>query len=217
MITLDIISDVACPWCYVGKAYLDRALEARPEHPFQIEWHPYQLNPELPPEGMGRLDYMMAKFGSREAIIRVHEPLLAHAEKAGVAFDLAAITRAPNTLDAHRLIHWAGLEGRQTPMVSALFRAYWREGRDIGDAATLSAIAGQVGLDGAVITRLLATDQDRDDIRARIAHSQSRGVRSVPTFIVAGQHAIQGAQPSELWLNAIDELIENAKKPNHVQ
>ena len=211
MIKLDIISDIACPWCYVGKSYLDRALEARPEHPFHIEWHPYQLDPDLPSEGMDRLAYMEAKFGSRENIVRVHEPLLAHAERAGAVFDLPAIRRAPNTLDAHRLVHWAGLEGRQTPMVAALFRAYWREGRDIGDPATLAAIAGEAGLDSAVTARLLATDADRAEIRTRIEHSQARGVQSVPTFIVAGRHAIQGAQPTELWMNAIDELIEKAR------
>lgn len=212
MIKLDIISDVACPWCYVGKGFLDRALEARPGHPFQIEWHPYQLHPELPPEGMDRQAYMAAKFGSRENIVRIHEPLLAQAEKAGIAFDLPAIRRTPNTLDAHRLIHWAGLEGRQTPVVSALFRAYWRDGRDIGDPAVLAAIAAEAGLDGPTIARLLASDADRVEIRARIAHSQERGVRAVPTFIVANRHAVQGAQPTELWLNAIDELIENDKE-----
>lgn len=211
MIKLDIISDVACPWCYVGKGYLDRALEARPDHPFEIEWHPYQLNPDLPPEGMDRMDYMTAKFGSRENIVRVHEPLLAHAEKAGVSFDLPAIQRAPNTLDAHRLIHWAGLEGRQTPVVSALFRAYWREGRDIGDRAVLSDIAGEAGLDRAMIARLLDGDGDRAEIAARVAHSRSRGVNSVPTFIIANRHAVQGAQPADLWLGLIDDLAANGQ------
>lgn len=211
MIKLDIISDVACPWCYVGKGYLDRALEARPDHPFEIEWHPYQLNPELPPEGMDRLTYMQAKFGSRENIVRMHEPLLAHAGKAGVTFDLPAIKRAPNTLDANRLIHWAGLERRQTPMVSALFRAYWREGRDIGDKAVLADLAGEAGLDRAVMARLLDSDSDKVEITDRIAHSRARGVSSVPTFIIADRHAVQGAQPSDLWTGLIDEMIENAK------
>jgi predicted DsbA family dithiol-disulfide isomerase len=209
LITLDIISDVACPWCYVGKGYLDRALEARLDHPFQVEWHPYQLNPEMPEGGMDRADYMAAKFGPRENIVRVHEPLLAHADRAGISFDLPAIKRAPNTLDAHRLIHWAGLEGRQTAMVSALFRAYWREGRDIGDRAELARIAGEVGLDAALTARLLQSDADRAEISARVAHSRGRGVHSVPTFVIAGRHVLQGAQPAENWLNIIDELLES--------
>ncbi len=212
MIKLDIISDVACPWCYVGKGYLDRALEARADHPFQVEWHPFQLNPDMPPEGMDRAEYMEAKFGNRDNIVRVHEPLLAQAERAGVSFDLPAIRRAPNTLDAHLLIHWAGLEGQQTPMVSALFRAYWRDGRDIGDKAVLADIAGEVGLDREMMLRLLAGNSDKTDLAARMTHSRARGVQSVPTFILAHQHALQGAQPTEMWLNVIDELIEKMKE-----
>ncbi len=212
MVKLDIVSDIACPWCYVGKGYLDRALEQRADHPFQVEWHPFQLNPDMPSEGMDRTAYMAAKFGSRENIVRIHEPLLAHAGKAGITFDLPAIRRAPNTLDAHRLIHWAGLEGRQTPVVSALFRAYWRDGRDIGDRVVLADIAGEAGLDRAMMLRLLAGDGDRADLAARMDHSRSRGVQSVPTFILANQHALQGAQPTEVWLNVIDELVVKKKE-----
>lgn len=212
MIKLDIISDVACPWCYVGKGYLDRALEARPDHPFEIEWHPYELHPELPPGGIARDDFMKARFGSLDNILKVHEPLLANAEKAGVTFDLPKIERTPNSFDAHRLIHWAGLEGRQTPVVSALFKAYWRDGRDIGDPAVLAAIAGENGLDPTVIARLLASDADRDTVRSRIDHSRQRDVNAVPTFIVDHRHAVQGAQPTGLWLNVIDELVENERK-----
>ena len=212
MIRLDIISDVACPWCYIGKAYLDRALAARPDHDFAIEWHPYQLNPELPPEGMDRDAYMTAKFGSRENVIRMHEPLLAHAEKAGVTFNLPAIKRSPNTLNAHRLIHWAGIEQKQTAMTSALLRAYWRDGRDIGDTGTLADIAADHGLDRAVTLRLLESDADKDEIKARIAHSRDRGINSVPTFIIADHHALQGAQPAEMWLKIIDELSDNMKE-----
>lgn len=212
MIKLDIISDVACPWCYVGKAYLDRALEARAAHPLAVQWHPYQLNPELPPEGVDRAWFMQQKFGSRENIVRAHEPLLAHAEKAGVAFDLPAIKRSPNTLDAHRVIHWAGLEGRQTPMVTRLMRAYWSEGRDIGDAGTLAALAGEAGLDAAAIARLLAGDADRAEIQAREQHSRERGVNAVPTFIIAGRYVLQGAQRTENWINVIDELIAKAQE-----
>ena len=207
MIRLDIVSDVACPWCYVGKAYLDRALEARANHPFTIEWHPYRLNPELPPEGVDRDTYMAQKFGSRENIIRVHEPLLAHAEKAGVPFDLPAIRRSPNTLDAHRVIHWAGLEGRQTPMVSRIMRAYWAEGQDIGDKAVLARLAGEAGLDAAMIGRLLDGNGDTDDIIARERHSRERGINAVPTFVIAGQHVLQGAQPTEVWIRVIDDIL----------
>ena len=207
MIRLDIISDVACPWCYVGKAYLDRSLEAHPDHPFEIEWHPFQLNPEMPKTGMDRRSYVEAKFGAKERAVQVHLPLVEHARKAGVELNLDRIGRTPNTLDAHRLIHWAGLEGRQTPMVSALFRAYWRDGRDIGDATTLAAIAGEVGLDPAMTQRLLQGDGDAEAIRTRDAHARSRGVNAVPTFIIANQHVLQGAQPAETWANIIEEIV----------
>ena len=208
MIKLDIISDVVCPWCYVGKAYLDRAMAARPEHPFAIEWHPFQLNPDMPAGGMARQDYLELKFGGREGAVRAYAPLVDHATAAGVALNHDLIRTTPNSLDAHRLIHWAGLEGRQTPVVSALFRAYWTEGRDIGDHGTLAGIARQGGLDPAIIERLLASDADREDIRARDAHARARGVSGVPTFIIAERHAVQGAQPVETWLKIIDELIE---------
>lgn len=208
MIRLDIISDVVCPWCYIGKSYLDRALEQRAEHPFAIEWHPFQLNPDMPASGMDRRAYLEAKFGDKDRVVQVHLPLLAHAEKAGVALNLDRIERTPNSLDAHRLIHWAGLEGRQTPTVSALFRGYWAEGRDIGDRAVLADIAGEVGLDREMIARLLAGDADRDAVRARDTHARSRGVNAVPTFIIADRHAVQGAQPAESWLSIIEELIE---------
>ena len=213
MIRLDIIADYACPWCYLGKAMLDRALEAHPTHPFVVEWHPYQLDPSLPPEGMDRLEYMAARFGNVAAIAKVHEPLLAMAEKAGVAFNLPAITRTPNTLNAHRLTHWAALEGRQAAVVSALYRGYWREGQDIGDAATLTKIAAQAGMDEALTTRLLAGDADRDLIAQRIAHSRSRGVTSVPTFIVADRHALIGAQEPALWAQVITEVTQGLSQP----
>lgn len=206
MIRLDIFSDPVCPWCYIGKAHLDRALEAHADHPFDIEWHPFQLNPDMPAGGVNRLEYLEAKFGGRDKVAQMHARLDQAAHEAGVTFDHAAVKRIPNTLDAHRLIHWAGLEGRQTPMKSALMRAYWREGRDIGDPATLAAIAGEVGLDAAAMARLLATDADRDSIIARDTHARTRGITAVPTFIVANQYVLSGAQPPHLWEQVMVEL-----------
>ena len=211
MIRLDIFSDPVCPWCLIGKANLDRALEAHPNHPFAIAWHPFQLNPEMPTDGAIRADYLEAKFGNRENVVQVHLVLQAAADKAGVVFDFAGISRVPNTRDAHRLIHWAGLEGRQTAAVSALFRAYWREGRDIGDAGVLATIAGEVGMNKAAIARLLATDADMDDIVARDTDARRKGVSAVPTFLIAQHYVVSGAQSPEVWGRVIDELI--AKTP----
>ncbi|MEJ6394862.1 DsbA family oxidoreductase [Gymnodinialimonas sp. 2305UL16-5] len=208
MIKLDILSDPICPWCYIGWTNLARALEQRPDHPFTIEWHPFQLNPDMPPEGMERRSYLETKFGGRENAIRAYAPVAEHAEAAGLNLNLEGITRTPNTLNAHRLIHWAGIEGRQTPAKLALFRAYFIEGRDIGDTGVLTDIAADLGMDREMIARLYDGESDAEDIRARDAHARSRGVNSVPTFIVASQHAVPGAQPPEMWLNVIDELSE---------
>ena len=206
MIRLDIFSDPVCPWCYIGKANLDRALEAKGDHPFEVEWHPFQLNPDMPAGGVDRMAYLEEKFGGRDKVDQMHARLDEAARDAGVTFDHSLIKRIPNTLDAHRLIYWAGLEGRQTPVKAALMRAYWREGRDIGDHATLAAIAGETGLDGAAMARLLATDADRDSIIARDAHARTRGINAVPTFIIANQYVLSGAQPPHLWEQVMVEL-----------
>lgn len=206
MISLDIFADPICPWCLIGKARLDRALEARPNHRFQIAWHPFQLNPDMPAEGMDRRAYLEAKFGSRNSVVEIHKPILEAAEAAGLVIDLAAVTRTPNTLDAHRMIHWAGLEGRQTAMISALMRAYWREGRDIGDPAVLAEIGASIGIAAQISARLLASEADRDTVLARDRHARARGLNAVPSFIIANQHVVQGAQPTEFWVTVIDEL-----------
>jgi predicted DsbA family dithiol-disulfide isomerase len=208
LVSLDIFSDPVCPWCYIGKANLDRALERHPEHPFAIEWHPFQLNPDMPREGTDRRAYLEAKFGGKDRAVEIYARVEAAARVAGLEIDFASIARVPNTLDAHRMIHWAGLEGRQTAMVSALFRAYWREGRDIGDAATLATIAGEVGMDGSLAARLLATDADRDDLAARDADARRKGVNAVPTFLIARQYVLSGAQPPDLWGQVIAELAK---------
>jgi predicted DsbA family dithiol-disulfide isomerase len=210
-IKLDIMSDPICPWCYIGKTHLDKALLAHPDHPFQIEWHPFQLNPDMPAEGMDRRTYLEAKFGGKEGAVKAYAPVVEHAEKAGLTINFEAMERTPNTLDAHRLIHWAGIEGRQTAAVSALFKAYFVEARDIGDPEVLADVADSIEMDAAVVARLLKTDEDRESIRQRDAHSREMGVNSVPTFIVGNRHAVPGAQPPELWEQVIAELTEAAK------
>ena len=199
MVKLDIISDPICPWCYIGKTRLDEALAQHPDHPFTIEWHPFQLNPDMPEGGMGRRAYLEGKFGGKDGAVKAYAPVVQAAEEAGLKFDFEGMQRTPNTIDAHRLIHWAGIEGRQTAAVSTLFKAYFEEARDIGDREVLADIADGIGMDAAVVAKLLNSDADIEDIRKRDAHSREMGVHSVPTFIVAGQHAVPGAQPAELW------------------
>ena len=208
MIKLDIISDPICPWCYIGKAYLDRALAAHPDHPFSIEWQPFQLNPDMPASGMDRREYLELKFGGKDAAVKVYAEIAEKAEDAGLEIDFAAIKRTPNTINAHRLIHWAGIEGRQAFVVAALFKAYFVEGRDIGADGVLCNIAEDSGMDGDMVERLLKTGADIADIRNRDAHSREIGVSGVPTFILANQKVLSGAQPAQLWGQVIIELNE---------
>ncbi|SEW10170.1 Predicted dithiol-disulfide isomerase, DsbA family [Cognatiyoonia koreensis] len=208
MVKLDIISDPICPWCYIGKANLDKALTQFPDHPFTIEWHPFQLNPDMPAEGMDRRAYLEGKFGGKEGAAKAYAPVVSHAEQAGLIINLEKMTRTPNTIDAHRLIHWAGIEQRQSFVVDLLFKAYFVEGRDIGDAEVLADIADTAEMDASMVKRLLDTDSDIEDIRKRDAHSREMGVQSVPTFVVANQHAVPGAQPPEMWLKVIGDIQE---------
>ncbi|MGP6088355.1 DsbA family oxidoreductase [Antarctobacter jejuensis] len=210
MIQLDIFSDPICPWCYIGKSYLDRALEANPDHPFNIRWLPFMLNPEMPAEGMDRRAYLEGKFGGKAGAVQAYLPVEEHAKKAGLDMRLDQIKRTPSTIDAHRLIHWAGIEGQQTPVVSGLFRAYFTEGRDIGDHEVLADVADMSGMDASVVLRLLSSDEDRREIVERDAAGRGMGITSVPTFIVAGKHAVPGAQPPELWTRVIEELRTGA-------
>ena len=164
MTQLDIFSDPICPWCYIGKTYLDRALAAHPDHPFAIRWLPFQLNPDMPREGMDRRAYLEGKFGGKAGAIQAYMPVHEHAERAGIEINLDAITRTPNTRDAHRLIHWAGVEGVQTAVVSALFKAYFVDGRDIGDREALADIADTCAMDAAIVHKLFAAGADEKDI-----------------------------------------------------
>lgn len=206
MVTLDIFADPICPWSYIGKAYLDKALEAAGDHPFVIRWRPFLLNPTMAREGMDQRDYMRGKFGSDQGILEAYQPVVEHAEKAGLEINLPAITRTPNTVDAHRLIHWAGLEERAAFVMTRLMRAYFRDGLDIGAAEVLCDVAEAAGMDPEAVRRLLASDADRREIVEMDASARGMGVNASPTFIVAGQHVVSGAQPPELWAQVMADL-----------
>jgi len=206
MVKLDIVSDPICPWCYIGKTLLDQALAERPTHPFSINWHPFQLNPDMPREGMDRREYLEAKFGGQEGAVQAYLPVVEKAKEAGLDINFEGIARTPNTLDAHRMIHWAGIEDRQMAMAVALFKAYFEDGRDIGDRDVLADLADGLEMDAAVVRRLLDSDADEETILERDKQFREMGITSVPTFIVNGEHAVPGAQPPELWIKVIDEI-----------
>jgi predicted DsbA family dithiol-disulfide isomerase len=183
-----------------------KALEAEGDHPFVIEWHPFQLNPDMPADGMDRREYLETKFGGKDNAVKVYSEIEQHARDEGLEINFAAIKRTPNTINAHRVIHWAGIEKKQNAVVDALFAAYFKDGRDIGDIDVLADIADSTGMDAAVVRKLLESDADVEEIRKRDTHSREMGVSSVPTFIVANQHAVPGAQPVELWRSVMADL-----------
>jgi predicted DsbA family dithiol-disulfide isomerase len=208
MTKIDIISDPICPWCFIGKTRLDRALEANPSHDFIIEWHPFQLNPTMPVEGMDRREYLEAKFGGQEGAMKVYGQIDQVARETGIEMNFGGIKRTPNTIDAHRLIHWAGIEGKQNAVVDRLFKAYFKEGRDISEHSVLVRIATAAGMDGEATRRLLESDADTDDIRARDTDARKKGIQGVPAFVVASEYVVQGAQPVETWDEIIKEIQE---------
>ncbi|MEM9811608.1 MAG: DsbA family oxidoreductase [Pseudomonadota bacterium] len=206
MIPLDIISDPICPWCYIGKVKLDRALENRPDITLDIHWRPFQLNPDMPAEGMDRRAYLEAKFGGPEGARRVYGQIADRARDAGLEIDFEAIPRTPNTINAHRLIRWARVEGKQTEIVTELFQRYFERQEDISDPSVLTDAAVTTGLEGPVVAKLLSGEADIAETRAEDAEARQMGVTGVPTFILGRRYALPGAQETELWLRAFDEI-----------
>lgn len=198
---IDVISDVICPWCFLGKRRLDAAIETLDFDVF-VRWRPFMLDASIPPEGMDRQAYMLGKFGP-ERLKTIHDPLIAAGAELGVPYDFDAITRTPNTLDSHRLIRWAHTAGLQNEMAERLFMAYWAEGRDVGDRAVLAACAGEAGINAAQIRELLDTEQDVEETRAEIKHASDIGVTGVPTFVLAQSYALAGAQSPAILADAI--------------
>jgi len=204
---IDIVSDVVCPWCYVGKKHIEKALEDMPEIDAVIRWHPFQLDPTIPAEGYDRKAYMTKKFGEGGQLKAAHERLEALGKSSGIAFQFDAISRSPNTLNAHRLIRWANEAGVQDAVVSSLFQSYFEEGLDIGDISVLAFIAGKSGMDSDLVAARLETDMDIDSVRTEIAEAGRIGVSGVPFFILAQKLAISGAQPSEVLIDAIRQAL----------
>jgi predicted DsbA family dithiol-disulfide isomerase len=208
---LEIISDVVCPWCYIGLVQLDRAL-GEAGNPFAIRWRPFQLNPDMPEGGMDHRAYYAAKFGEdraqaiRERVTEVRGGGAGPPPPPGARIDFGRIGRSPNTLDAHRVLHWAEAEGVQHALARILFRRYFAEGDDIGDRGVLASAAAEAGMDKAAVARLMEGGADRDAVRAEARAAAEMGVTGVPTFILGGRYALSGAQPQEVWVRLIAEI-----------
>lgn len=213
-IAIDIVSDVVCPWCYLGARRLEQALAALPEVKAEVRWRPFQLDPSIPKQGVDRAAYMARKF-SPERLAAAHDRLRESGQETGIAFAFDAIKVSPNTLDAHRLIRWAtdAGPGMQDRVARALFKAFFEDGADVGDAETLARVAGETGMDEAIIAALLPTDADRDAVEAEIRTAQSMGITGVPCFLLDGKYAVMGAQPVETLVDAIRQVAAMPAEP----
>lgn len=207
---IDIVSDTVCPWCFIGKRKLDRALARRPDTDFDIRWRAYRLDPDVPREGVDRRAYMKAKFGDSPRTSAMTDAIRAAGAGENIAFAFDRIDKRPDTTDSHRLIRWAGSAGTQTDVVERLFRAYFEEGRDIGDAAVLAAIAADAGMDAGLVGELLAGDADRELVEHEDALAHRMGISGVPTFIFANKYLISGAYDSDKLLRIIDKVQAEA-------
>jgi predicted DsbA family dithiol-disulfide isomerase len=206
---IDVISDTVCPWCFIGKRRLQRAMHARPAIDFDVKWRPYQLDATVPRGGMDRQVYMRMKFGDDPMrIVEMHKLIAAEGEKEGIAFDFAAIARRPNTLDSHRLVRWAEAAGVQDEVVERLFIAYFENGEDIGDLRILADIADLSGMDGVEIAQMLESDTDLNLVTREDQIAREMGVTGVPAMIFGNKLAVSGAREPEVLVSVIDRVTE---------
>jgi predicted DsbA family dithiol-disulfide isomerase len=209
---IDIISDVVCPWCFIGKRNLERALEMwhvlHPDETPVVRWHPFQLNPDLPMTGVPRKQYLENKFGGPARAKEIYARVSAAGQHAGIDFAFDAIQVQPNTVDAHRLLHHAGEQGRQDAMAEVIFRRYFLQGADLTDRQTLADIAQQAGMDRAEAAAYLASDADRALIQEQDRRARAIGVEGVPFFVFNQRVALSGAQPPEVIVEALEKARE---------
>ncbi len=205
---IDVVSDTICPWCFIGKRRLMRALYERPDIEFDLRWRAYRLDPTIPAEGIDRREYLRAKFGDNPEREAMATALREAGESENIAFAFDRIDLTPNTTDSHRLIRWAGGAGVQNDVVELLFSAYFEEGRDIGDSEVLAQIAEEAGMDSALVRQLLAETADRDLVERDDALAHKMGISGVPTFIFANKYLVSGAHDPEQLVKLIDKVAE---------
>lgn len=209
-LTIDVVSDIVCPWCYIGKRRLERALAMRPDVPVEVRWRPFFLNPWVPREGIDRDQYLETKFGSVEAYKSIAKRVEAAAAQEGLAYALDKIARQPNTIDAHRLIRWAHERGDPAKMKQRLMELYFRDGADLTDREVLVQAAREAGLDPEEVRRDLASERDVAEVEAEAARANQAGINGVPFFIFGNRIRVSGAQSPEILASAIDEAREAA-------
>ena len=212
-LTIDVVSDVVCPWCYIGKRKLEAALaspQAASLPPVELRWHPFQLNPELDAAGVSRKDYLEAKFGGAARAAQIYERVRAAGREVGLALDIDGINRQPNTLAAHALIAWAQQQGHGSDIKERLLRAYFVENRFIGSVDVLADIATEAGLDAAVARAFVEDPAQREAVAAADARARSLGIGGVPFFIFNQKLAVSGAQDPATLLDAMRQSLTEA-------
>jgi len=203
---IDIVSDVVCPWCYIGKKRIEDALALASDVPVHVNWRPFFLNPWVPREGITRDEYLTAKFGSTEAYKNIAGRVVAAAAEEGLQYNPGSVKRQPNTIDCHRLILWAEAEGKAAQMKQKLMELYFRDGGDLTDTNVLVQAAADVGLDAESVRKRLATDEDVERISAQAQEASEKGISGVPTFVFAQKYAVSGAQPADQLARAIRQV-----------
>lgn len=202
-VTIDVVSDVVCPWCFIGKRRLEKAIALRPDIPVEVRWHPYFLNDWIPRGGISREEYLTKKFGSVDRYKGIAQRVAAAAAAEGLTYDVNGIARQPNTLDAHRLILWARNAGDPARMKQRLMELYFTEGADLTDPEVLVRAAVECGMDADTVRKLLASDADVDRVTQEAEQAKEAGIDGVPCFIIGGAFAVSGAQAPEYLADAI--------------
>lgn len=205
-ITVEIVFDLVCPWCFLGTRRLMRALRARPDVLAELQWRPFLLNPDIAPEGIARQDYLVRKFGGEDRARRLHAAITDVGRQEGIDFRFDRIRRIPSSVDAHRLVRFAAQHGLAEPMVDRLYEAYFLEGADIGATETLAALGGAIGLDLRASRQFLHGHAETEAVHADNLRAHRLGINGVPCFVIGGRHAIAGAQEPEV----LERLLEVA-------
>jgi predicted DsbA family dithiol-disulfide isomerase len=208
-VRIDVVSDVVCPWCFIGKRRLEKALALKPDIPVEVHWHPYFLNDWVPREGMSREDYLTTKFGSPARYDGIAERVAAAAAEEGLVYVKDKIASQPNTTDAHRLIHWAEEIGKAAEMKQRLMDLYFTEGGDLTKREVLVQAAADVGLDADTVRKALETDDGIAEVAQKAQSAKEAGIEGVPCFILGGRYAISGAQSPEHLAEAIERLAQS--------
>jgi predicted DsbA family dithiol-disulfide isomerase len=207
-IRIDVVSDVVCPWCFIGKRRLEKALALRPDVAVEVHWRPFFLNDWIPREGISRADYLTTKFGSPERYQGIAQRVRAAAAAEGLIYAVDKMKRQPNTLDCHRLIRWAAGIGKAAEMKQRLMDLYFTEGADLTNHAVLVQAAADVGLDPEDVGAALASDQDVAEVEREAQSAKAAGIEGVPMFIFGGKFAVSGAQSPEYLADAIDRVAQ---------